>query len=143
MPISFVVGNLGMGDAVIPVLTLIGETALDIASGTTYADAGASAEDNIDGIISFGRIDIINPVNTSTVGTYTVTYDVSDVAGNAAVQISRTVTVQPAVGTGGGGGGAVNPFIAFFLMLSALLAALFRANRAKHAIIPAGGQKQE
>jgi len=135
-------GNLGMGDAVIPVLTLLGEATLDIASGSVYADAGASAEDNIDGNIN-SRIVVNNPVNTSTVGAYTVTYNVTDAAGNPAVQITRSVTVQPAVGTGGGGGGAVNPFIVFFLMLSALLAALVRANGAKHAIILAGGQKQE
>jgi len=133
-------GNLGKGDAVIPVLTLIGETTLDIASGSVYADAGASAEDNIDGNIN-SRIVVNNPVNTSVVGAYTVTYNVSDVAGNPAVQITRSVTVQPAVGTGGGGGGGVNPFFVLFLMLSTLFATLVKAKRAKHAIIPVGDQK--
>ena len=35
----------------------------------------------------------VNPVDTSTPGVYTVTYDVTDAAGNVASQVTRTVTV--------------------------------------------------
>jgi len=35
-------------------------------------------------------------VNVATVGTYTVTYDVTDAAGNNATQVTRTVTVASA-----------------------------------------------
>jgi hypothetical protein len=100
-------GNLGLGDAVAPVITLSGATSLDIPSGTAYSDAGASAVDNIDGDLT-SSIVVNNPVNTAVVGSYTVTYNVRDFAGNAATQVTRTVTVTAAVGRGGGGGGALS-----------------------------------
>ena len=37
---------------------------------------------------------LVNPVDANTVGTYTVTYNVSDAAGNAAVQVARLVKVD-------------------------------------------------
>ena len=40
------------------------------------------------------RLDAANPVNTSVLGTYTVTYDVTDSSGNEAVQVTRTVIVE-------------------------------------------------
>jgi len=131
-------GNLGMGDAVPPVLTLTGDGTLVIPSGSVYTDMGATAEDNIDGTIS-ARVVVGNPVNTSTLGTYTVTYDVSDLAGNAAMQITRTVNVAPDTGGGGGGGGSVNPFVVFLLMLMAL----FAAHQSNRAIIWVGERKQK
>ena len=48
-------------------------------------DSGATAADNYDGDLT-SSIAIVNNVDTSTVGTYTVTYNVSDTSGNAAVQ---------------------------------------------------------
>ena len=36
-------------------------------------------------------------MDANTVGTYTVTYNVDDAAGNAAVQVSRTVNITPDV----------------------------------------------
>ena len=35
-------GNLGLGDAVAPTLSLLGDAAVEIESGTAYVDAGAS-----------------------------------------------------------------------------------------------------
>ena len=35
----------------------------------------------------------MNPVDETTVGTYTVTYNVTDANGNAAVEVTRTVNV--------------------------------------------------
>ncbi len=96
-------GNLGRGDAVPPVLTLLGEAAVSVPAGTAYVDPGATAEDNIDGEITSSII-ASGAVNPSVVGNYTLTYTVSDFAGNAADPISRTVTVAPAAGRGGGGG---------------------------------------
>jgi hypothetical protein len=97
-------GNLGRGDAVPPVLTLSGAEVVDVPAGSSYVDAGATAVDNIDGDIS-AAIVVTAAVNTSVVGSYTVTYNVSDFAGNPATAITRTVNVNPAAGTGGGGGG--------------------------------------
>ena len=50
------------------------------------------ALDNIDGDIT-SNIATVNPVDPSTVGVYTVTYNVSDAAGNPAVEVTRTVTI--------------------------------------------------
>jgi hypothetical protein len=130
-------GNLGYGDAVPPVLTLSGEALVEVPSGDTYTDAGATAEDNIDGDIS-ASIVVTIAVNTAIVGDYTVTYIVADVAGNNAAPVTRTVRVTPAVGTGGGGGGAISLVLFFLLMFAAALT----AYHAKRAIITVDGQKK-
>ena len=129
-------GNLGMGDAVPPVLTLNGESSVTIPSGSNYVDAGASADDNIDGDIS-SSVRVSNPVNTSLVGEYTVTYDVVDSAGNSATPITRTVLVSPAAGTGGGGGGVTGLPLLILLMLASCLVAC----SPKRAIIPVHNRK--
>jgi len=79
-------------DTEIPVITYLGNDPVSIEVGETYADAGATASDNVDGDITTSIV-VVNPVNTATVGEYTVTYNVSDAAGNAAVQVTRTVNV--------------------------------------------------
>lgn len=85
-------------DTVAPVITLDGNASINVTVGNAYNDAGATANDNVDGDIS-GNIVTVNPVNTVTVGTYTVTYNVSDSSGNAANQVSRTVHVVAAPDT--------------------------------------------
>ncbi|MGB1501570.1 MAG: immunoglobulin-like domain-containing protein, partial [Flavobacteriaceae bacterium] len=79
-------------DTTAPVITLLGDTTVTIEVGTTYTDAGATATDNYDGDLT-SSIAIVNNVDTSTVGTYTVTYNVSDASGNVAVPVTRTVNV--------------------------------------------------
>ena len=79
-------------DTTPPVITLSGITPVTVEKGTAYADEGATALDNIDGNIS-SSIVTVNPVDSNLVNTYSVTYNVSDVAGNAADQVSRTVNV--------------------------------------------------
>ena len=80
-------------DNVAPELTLLGEVQVTIDQRTTYADAGASATDNVDGDLT-SKIVVTGAVDTSTAGTYTLKYDVSDAAGNAAERVSRTVVVE-------------------------------------------------
>lgn len=75
-----------------PVITLIGATTVTIEVGTSYVDAGATAADNVDGDLT-GALVINNPVNDALLGTYIITYNVTDSAGNAATEISRTVHV--------------------------------------------------
>jgi hypothetical protein len=75
-----------------PVLTLRGPSIVTLQVGDVYADAGASAVDNLDGDLT-ARIVTVNPVDTSRIGNYVVTYTVSDLAGNTA-SIGRTVIVQ-------------------------------------------------
>ncbi len=80
-------------DTTAPVITLFGITLVDVEVGTTYVDAGATATDNVDGDISASIITGGLPIDTSALGSYTVTYDVTDSSGNAAVQVTRTVNV--------------------------------------------------
>lgn len=79
-------------DTTKPSLALVGSGAVAVEAGSAYTDAGASATDNLDGAIA-SRIGVANAVNTAKVGTYTVTYNVSDEAGNAAAAVTRTVQV--------------------------------------------------
>lgn len=82
-------------DTTKPVITLIGTSSLVIDQGSVYSDAGATASDDTDGDITASVV-TVNPVDTSILGTYTVTYNVSDAAGNAADEVTRTVVVQEA-----------------------------------------------
>jgi hypothetical protein len=83
-----------IADTTIPVVTLVGDATVSLELGTTYTDAGATASDNIDGDIT-GNITTVNPVDINTAGIYTLTYNVSDAAGNAAAQVTRVVTITP------------------------------------------------
>jgi hypothetical protein len=118
-------GRLGLGDAIPPTLTLLGNPTVSIEAGTAYADEGAEAMDDIDGDIS-DEIEVNNPVNSTLVGSYTVTYRVKDFAGNPAEPVTRKVQVTPAAGTGGGGGGSM----AWFELLL-LFAGLIAGRRAR------------
>ena len=79
-------------DSVAPVITLLGDTTVSIEVGDTYIDAGATAKDNYDGDITSNIVTVSN-VDTTIVGVYSVTYDVTDANGNAAVTITRIVNV--------------------------------------------------
>ena len=68
-------------DNTAPVVTLIGESSITVTQNTTYEDAGAIASDNVDGDLTSNIITTSN-VDTSTLGTYTVTHSVSDASGN-------------------------------------------------------------
>jgi hypothetical protein len=99
-------GALGPGDTAAPVIQLVGDSAVTLVVSDPYADAGASATDDIDGNVT-GRIVTNNTVNTAVIGSYSVTYNVTDTSGNAATEVIRTVRVTPREGSGGGGGGAI------------------------------------
>ncbi len=75
-----------------PVITLKGNSSITVPASIPYTDPGYTAIDNIDGDIT-GRVVIAGMVDTDTLGDYTIYYDVSDGARNAAIQQSRTVTV--------------------------------------------------
>ena len=79
-------------DTTPPTITLLGDADLTIPVGGTFTDPGATASDNVDGDIT-NKIVATGTVNTSTVGTYHLTYDVTDAAGNHAIQLTRTVHV--------------------------------------------------
>ena len=75
-----------------PVITITGSSTVSVEGGSSYTDAGATATDNINGTIT-ASIVVTSTVNTSILGTYTVTYNVSDSSGNSATPVVRTVNV--------------------------------------------------
>ena len=79
-------------DTTKPVITLLGSASIKVKWGRTYSDAGATAADNVDGNIT-SKIVTTNPVKIWAPGTYQVTYNVNDAAGNAATPVVRTVQV--------------------------------------------------
>ncbi|MCF6235579.1 MAG: DUF5011 domain-containing protein [Gammaproteobacteria bacterium] len=83
-------------DTTKPVITLTGANPQAIIVGNTYTELGATATDNLDGDITANIVVDASAVNTDQAGDYTVTYNVSDAASNAADQIVRTVTVSMA-----------------------------------------------
>jgi len=104
-----IAGNVGLTvpntnvtyDTEAPVITLLGVPAMAAPFGSVYTDAGATAVDNVDGTIT-GSIVMTGAVDTSAAGVYTLNYDVTDAAGNAATTVHRFVTVSN--GSGGGRG---------------------------------------
>ena len=85
-------------DTTPPVITLLGGNPLELTVGDTYTEPGATASDNVDGDISVNIV-ITGTVDTATAGAYTRRYNVSDAAGNAATEVTRTVNVSAAPDT--------------------------------------------
>ena len=79
-------------DSTAPVIALNGESTVKIILGEEYIDSGASASDDTDDDLTSSII-TVNNVDTSKVGTYYVTYNVNDAAGNVAEEVTRTVIV--------------------------------------------------
>ena len=78
-------------DTTPPVITITGSSSISLNVGDSYTEAGATATDNIDGNLTSSII-TSGTVDTATAGTYTITYSVSDAAGNS-TSASRTVIV--------------------------------------------------
>ncbi|MEM9479358.1 MAG: HYR domain-containing protein [Verrucomicrobiota bacterium] len=88
-------------DTTPPVITLIDNTTIFLEcdnfggyGGGGFIDPGAIALDNVDGDISSSIVVGGDFVDVATLGTYLVTYDVTDSSGNAAAQVTRTVIVE-------------------------------------------------
>jgi len=83
--------NVGI-DRIPPVITLAGDTVIDLNIGDEYVEPGYSAEDSVDGDLTESVI-VSGDVNTQLKGTYIIRYNVADDAGNAAEEKIRTVYV--------------------------------------------------
>ena len=74
-----------------PTITLTGSATINLLVGDTYIEDGCVATDALDGDLTSSII-TSGTVDTSTVGTYTLTYSVTDSASNI-VSTTRTVIV--------------------------------------------------
>ena len=77
-------------DTTAPVIILNGNVVINLAKGEAFTDPGATATDNIDAsviVTTSGIVDI------TKAGTYTLNYNATDAAGNAAIAVTRTVNV--------------------------------------------------
>ena len=100
-------------DTTPPVITILGDNPVTVPAYSTYTDAGATAEDNVDGDVT-SSIQTSGSVNTNVPGTYTITYVVSDVASNTSTSTRSVIVSQPVTpphssgGSGGSGGSVVS-----------------------------------
>lgn len=87
-----IIFNVEVIDTTAPVITLTGDATITIEVGATYTELGAVFTDNYDqnGDATVGG----DTVDTATVGTYIITYDITDSNGNEATQVTRTVIVN-------------------------------------------------
>ena len=77
-----------------PIITLIGENPQLINIDANYVELGATAYDEADGDITSSIVIDSSLVDTSVVGSYNVTYTVTDSSGNIVMAI-RQVSVNP------------------------------------------------
>jgi hypothetical protein len=84
--------NTTTSDTTPPVITLNGEATITLTVGDTYAEQGATALDDVDGNVAVKRS---GKVDTTTAGSYTVTYSATDSSGNSATA-QRVVIVETA-----------------------------------------------
>jgi hypothetical protein len=82
--------EVGKDDTTPPVITLNGSASISIALNGTYTELGATATDDVDG--DYVEVYTVGTVDTSTAGTYTITYTAIDSFNNEA-NATRTVTV--------------------------------------------------
>jgi len=76
-------------DTTAPVVSLVGEDTVIVAHNGVYEELGANASDDVDGTVS---VTTSGEVDSTTVGSYSITYTAVDAAGNQGTQ-SRTVNV--------------------------------------------------
>ena len=117
-------------DTTPPVITVTGANPQIITTGNAYTELGATAADDVDGDLTASIVPDSSAVNTAVAGSYTVTYNVMDAAGNAATEATRTVTVQdppvtppPAPRSSGGcsigpSDGMIDPTLPILMLIS-------------------------
>jgi PKD repeat protein len=81
-------------DSIAPVMKLIGSDPTLVEVNTTFTDPGVSVSDNYNTAGELNPLVVVSSnVDITKVGTYLVTYNVKDLAGNSAATLTRTVNV--------------------------------------------------
>lgn len=96
---SEVVSVSAILDNTAPIITLSGSNPVSLTVGDSFSDPGATAVDNLDGIVT---VTTSGSVDTNNTGEYTITYEAQDGVHNTSTK-TRTVVVNSAPSGGGGG----------------------------------------
>lgn len=80
-------------DTTAPILVLKSPNPFYLAKDSIYIEPGFTAVDDVDGDINT-KVIISGVINSNIEGDYTLYYNVSDKAGNKAIQKTRTVRVM-------------------------------------------------
>ena len=67
---------------------------MNLTVGAAFSDPGASASDNVDGVISDITVSGAGDVDTSVAGSYTVTYSATDAAGIRPLRQERLLSAN-------------------------------------------------
>ena len=86
-------------DVTAPELTLLGEATMKVVARNEFVDPGVEATDDRDGDLT-ASVQIAGEVDVNWCGTYTLSYSVSDTAGNVTtaervVEVAQPETVVP------------------------------------------------
>ena len=79
-------------DTTAPIITLTGEDPQEITLGSGYSELGATTDDG--SVVTINSSDFVDAI-----GSYTITYDATDIVGNVAAQVTRTVDVVAVLNT--------------------------------------------
>jgi PKD repeat protein len=81
-------------DTIRPVMTLLGNDPMKLEVGNAYVEPGVSISDNYNTSAQLNSRVVINSnLDVTRLGTYTVTYQLTDLSGNQAATLTRTVIV--------------------------------------------------
>ncbi|MCX6752115.1 MAG: DUF5011 domain-containing protein [Candidatus Nomurabacteria bacterium] len=92
-------------DTTPPVISINGISPIDVIKDTVYTDAGATANDAVDGVRT---VTTTGNVDATIIGTYTITYTASDTSNNVSTLMRTVNVINPqgnsgSMATGGGG----------------------------------------
>ncbi len=83
--------DIDIVDTTSPLITIIGEENIIIEYGETYTDDGVLCTDNYDNDCD---LIVVNSIDFTTAGEYTITYNAIDASDNQAIEIVRTITIN-------------------------------------------------
>lgn len=89
--ITTVTRTVNVIDGISPSISLTGESEITLSVFDTYLEAGAITSDNYD-TLTLDYV-VVGSVETSTIGTYTLTYSTTDTSGNVSDEITRIIHV--------------------------------------------------
>jgi hypothetical protein len=83
-------------DTTPPVIALVGEAIVTVEAGSIYEDAGAVANDSVDGDLT-SKVKVAGKVDVQKVGEYQLKYNVEDASGNKSLELTRRVIVETSI----------------------------------------------